>query len=49
MDIHNGVSGHVEVVMLLQLSNRKPDAKVRIDIDLNDYYAIKRKTKTEIQ
>ena len=49
VDIHNGVSGHVEVVMLLQLSNRKPDAKVRIDIDLNDYYAIKRKTKTEIQ
>ena len=35
----------VEVVTLLQLSNRKPDAKVRIDIDLNDYYAIKRKNK----
>ena len=38
---------HVEVVTLLQLSNRKPDTKVRIDIDLNDYYAIKGKTKTE--
>lgn len=34
---------HVEVVALLQLSNRKPDAKVIIDIDLEDYYAIKRK------
>ena len=38
-------SNHVEVVTLLQLSNRKPDAKVRIDIDLNDYYAIKMKNK----
>ncbi len=38
-----GMSGHVETVCLL--SNRKPDAKVRIDIDLNDYYAIKRKNK----
>ncbi len=35
----------IECVTLLQLSNRKPDAKVRIDIDLNDYYAIKRKNK----
>ncbi len=32
---------HVEVVTLLQLSNRKPDAKIRIDIDLEDYYRIK--------
>ncbi len=35
----------VECVTLLQLSNRKPDVKVRIDIDLNDYYVIKRKNK----
>jgi hypothetical protein len=32
---------NVEVVTLLQLSNRKPDAKIRIDIDLEDYYQIK--------
>ena len=31
----------VEVVTLLQLSNRKPDAKIRIDINLEDYYRIK--------
>ena len=38
-DIHNGVSGHVETVCLL--SNRKPDARVKIDVDLEDYYRIK--------
>ena len=32
---------HCEVVTLLQLSNRKPDAKIRIDINLEDYYRIK--------
>lgn len=32
-------SGHVETVCLL--SNRKPDTKVRIDVDLEDYYRIK--------
>jgi len=31
--------GHVETVCLL--SNRKPDTKVRIDVDLEDYYRIK--------
>lgn len=35
------VSPHAEVVTLLQLSNRKPDAKIRIDINLEDYYRIK--------
>jgi len=30
---------HVECVCLL--SNRKPDTKVRIDVDLEDYYRIK--------
>ena len=30
---------HVETVCLL--SNRKPDTKVRIDVDLEDYYRIK--------
>lgn len=32
-------TGHVETVCLL--SNRKPDTKVRIDVDLEDYYRIK--------
>ncbi len=32
-------SGNVETVCLL--SNRKPDTKVRIDVDLEDYYRIK--------
>ncbi len=34
---------HVETVCLL--SNRKPDTKVRIDVDLEDYYHIKDKKK----
>ncbi len=33
------LSCHVETVCLL--SNRKPDTKVRIDVDLEDYYRIK--------
>lgn len=32
-------TGHVETVCLL--SNRKPDTKVRVDVDLEDYYRIK--------
>lgn len=32
---------HVECVTLLQKSNRKPNAKVRIDVKLEDYYKIK--------
>lgn len=39
---------HVECVTLLQLSNRKPDAKIRIDVNLEDYYRIKdNKQRTE--
>jgi len=34
-----GQTVHVETVCLL--SNRKPDTKVRIDVDLEDYYRIK--------
>ena len=30
---------HAEIVCLF--SNRKPDTKVRIDVDLEDYYRIK--------
>ena len=30
---------HIETVCLL--SNRKPDTKVRIDVDMEDYYRIK--------
>ena len=39
VDIQAIVSTHVETVCLL--SNRKPDTKVRIDVDLEDYYRIK--------
>ena len=34
-----GFARHVGTVCLL--SNRKPDTKVRIDVDLEDYYRIK--------
>ena len=50
MDIHNGVSGHVESCVLLErVSNRKTDAKVRIDVDLEDYYRIKAGQKNRIE
>jgi len=36
------LSGHVESIALLErVSNRKADAKVHIDVDLEDYYRIK--------
>lgn len=38
-------SVHVETVCLL--SNRKPDTKVRIDVDLEDYYRIKDSKKNQ--
>ena len=37
--VPQGLPTHVETVCLL--SNRKPDTKVRIDVDLEDYYRIK--------
>lgn len=39
IDINPNLSNHTETVCLL--SNRKPDTKVRIDVDLEDYYRIK--------
>ena len=39
------VTTHVETVCLL--SNRKADAKIRIDVDLEDYYAIKDAKKSQ--
>ena len=36
---------HVETVCLL--SNRKPDTKVRVDVDLEDYYRIKDEEKNQ--
>lgn len=39
------MSVHTETVCLL--SNRKPDTKVRIDVDLNDYYRIKDSKKNQ--
>lgn len=39
------VSSHVETVCLL--SNRKPDTKVRIDVDLEDHYRIKDEEKNQ--
>ena len=38
-------TGNVETVCLL--SNRKPDTKVRIDVDLEDYYRIKDSKKNQ--
>ena len=40
-----GHTMHVETVCLL--SNRKADAKIRIDVDLEDYYAIKDAKKSQ--
>ena len=40
-----GQTCHVETVCLL--SNRKPDTKVRIDVDLEDYYRIKDSKKNQ--
>jgi site-specific DNA recombinase len=37
-DINSGVSGHVETVCLL--GKRKPDAKVKLSVDMDDYYRI---------
>lgn len=37
--VPQGLPTHVETVCLL--SNRKPDARVKIDVDLEDYYRIK--------
>ena len=39
------ITFHVETVCLL--SNRKPDTKVRIDVDLEDYYRIKDSKKNQ--
>ena len=47
VDIQVIVSGHIECIALLQLSNRKPNVKVKIDINLEDYYAIKRNNQRE--
>ena len=44
-DVLPVVSGHVETVCLL--SNRKADAKIRINVDLEDYYAIKDAKKSQ--
>ena len=38
-DVLSVLSCHVETVCLL--SNRKPDTKVRVDVDLEDHYRIK--------
>ena len=40
-----GMTVHVETVCLL--SNRKPDMKVRIDVDLEDYYRIRDSKKNQ--
>lgn len=41
VDIHNGVSGHVETVCLLSKKNAKPKDYVEISVDAEDYYRIK--------
>ena len=44
-DVLYVLSCHVETVCLL--SNRKPDTKVRVDVDLEDYYRIKDEKKNQ--
>lgn len=44
-DIKMNVSSHCETVCLL--SNRKPDTKVRVEVDLEDYYRIKDEEKNQ--
>ena len=45
-DINFISSCHVETVCLLErVSNRKPDAIVHIDVDMEDYYRIKESKK----
>ena len=39
MDIHNGVSRHVETVCLL--TKRRPDTYVHLTVDMEDYHRIK--------
>ena len=43
--VPQGLPTHVETVCLL--GNRKPDTKVRIDVDLEDYYRIKDEKKNQ--
>ena len=48
MDIHNGVSGHVESCVLLErVSNRKADSYVKLNVKMADYYRIKDSAETE--
>ena len=41
MDIHNGVSRHVETVVQLINQNMKAKDNVEIGVDAEDYYRIK--------
>ena len=46
-DIHNGISGYVEVAVLLErVSNRKADSYVKLNVKMEDYYRIKDSTGT---
>ena len=45
MDLSLDSNNHIETVCLL--SNRKPDTKVKIDVDLEDYYRIKDSKKNQ--
>ena len=48
VDIHNGVSGHVESCVLLErVSNRKADSYVKLNVKMADYYRIKDSAETE--
>ena len=48
-DIHSVFATHVETCVLLSRGTyRQPDAKVKIDIDLGDYYQIKDMKKTDV-
>lgn len=40
-DIHNGASGHVEVVSLLQRMSNTLKKTITLDVDMEDYHRIK--------
>ena len=43
-DIHTAVSGHVEVVSLLQRVSNTRERTITLDVDMEDYHRIKNRT-----
>lgn len=43
-DIHNGVSGHIEVVSLLQKMSNTRLKEITLDVDMEEYHRIMNRT-----